>query len=153
VGDEVFGALESDGGDLLQEVDELEAVTLRLEKEVQAIRLIFDIDGICVGIVFQDELFEVKERSFVDGLLSGLHHGIPGIFCFYSLAFVALHGMNHKLNHKNLLQNRRCKNLFLNGELDFQSPGMRLGPYKTSIYQLHFSESLDPLYAEGQQFS
>lgn len=34
MGDEVFGALESDGGDLLQEVDELETVALRLEKEV-----------------------------------------------------------------------------------------------------------------------
>lgn len=106
-----------------------------------------------MGIVFEDELFEVKEGSFVNGLLSSLNHSIPGIFCFYTLAFVALHGMNHKFNHKNLLQNRRSKNLFLNGELDFQSPGVRLSPHKTSIYQLHLRQSLDLLYAESQQFS
>jgi len=58
-GDELLGFLASDRGDGAEKVDELFGMVPLRIKEIEAILRFFDIDGVFMGRMFQDQLFEI----------------------------------------------------------------------------------------------
>ena len=80
-GDELLGFLGADGGDGGEEVDEFVGVIALGIKEVEAVFGLADVDGVFVGGMFEDELFEIEEGSLVRDFLSDLDYGAPGVGC------------------------------------------------------------------------
>lgn len=78
-GDELAGLCFADGGDGGEEVDELLGVVSLAEEEVDARVDFFDVDGVFVGAVLEDELFEIEEGAFVWDFLADLDVGSPGV--------------------------------------------------------------------------
>jgi hypothetical protein len=68
VRDELLRGLVPNRYAVLKEVDELERVTLMGEEEVEAVSDLFDVDGLLLSIVLQDQLLEEVDRLLVINL-------------------------------------------------------------------------------------
>lgn len=75
--DKLWGCLDVDRDDALQEIKKLDGLVLVCEKEVDAVFGLFDVDSVAMCAVLEDELFEEKERSLVQDLLPDLYGGSP----------------------------------------------------------------------------
>jgi hypothetical protein len=88
-----------------------------------------------VGVVFEDELFEVEECSFVRDFLPDLDDCLPGVGCVGLRAVRTLLVGNDKFTLEGLLEDSGCECFFLDGEFDSDSTGVRFCPDKAGINQ------------------
>lgn len=84
--------------------------------------------------MFQDELFEVEESSFVRNLLTHLYDGSPCVGCKTLRTIWTLMVCNDVFNLKGLLEDGPLKRFLLDSNFDFDSPRMRFRPDKAGIY-------------------
>ena len=84
--------------------------------------------------MFQDELFEVEESSFVRDLLAHLDNGSPCVRCETFCTIRALVVCNDVFDLESLLQDGPLKRFLLDGDLDFDSPRVRFRPDKAGVY-------------------
>ncbi len=84
--------------------------------------------------MFQDELFEVQESSFVRDLLAHLYDGSPCVGCETLCTIWTLVVCNDVLYLKSLLEDGPLKRFLLNGDFHFDSSGMRFCPDEAGIY-------------------
>jgi hypothetical protein len=152
VGDQTFGCFESYGSDGLQEIDELECVGSVIEEKVETIWCFFDVGGVGVHVVFQDELFQKEECTFVVDLLTDLSDSVPCVLSSNTSAFVALLPQDDKLDDKDLLQDGSSENLFLDGQFHFETLAVWLSVNKAGVHQFHFVQSSNSLHAQREKF-
>jgi len=93
----------------LYEVDKLESVASVIEVEIDTVGHFANGEGVGVGRVLQDELFQEEERSLVIDLLSHLRDRSPGVFGLRSRASRALIRLHDVLDDERLLQDGRSK--------------------------------------------
>lgn len=67
-----------DGG---QKIDHLGGMLSTRVEKVETVLDFFDGDGVLVGAVLEDELFEVEEGTLVIDFLPNLDEGAPGVLC------------------------------------------------------------------------
>lgn len=84
--------------------------------------------------MFQDELFEVEEGSFVRDLLAHLYDGSPCVGRKTLCTIWALVVCNDVFNLEGLLEDGPLKRFLLNSDLHFDSPRMGFRPNKAGIY-------------------
>ena len=84
--------------------------------------------------MFQDELFEVQESSFVRDLLAHLHDGPPCVGCKTLCTIWTLVVCNDVFNLEGLLEDGPLKRFLLDSNFDFDSSRMGLRPNKAGIY-------------------
>ena len=84
--------------------------------------------------MFKDELFEVKERSFVRNLLADLYDGSPCIGCKTLRTIWTLVVCNDVFDLEGLLEDRPLIRFLLNSDFHFDSPRMGFRPDKTGVY-------------------
>ena len=84
--------------------------------------------------MFQDELFEVEESSFVGDLLAHLYDGSPCVGSKTLCTVWTLVVCNDVFNLEGLLEDGPLKRFLLNGDFDFDSPRVGFRPYKAGIY-------------------
>ena len=78
-GDQLLRFLAANGNDGAEEVDKLLRVIPLSVEEIQSILDLLDVERISMSGVFEDQLFEVEEGSFVRDFLSNLNDRPPGI--------------------------------------------------------------------------
>jgi len=78
-GDELFGLFALDGSDRVEKVEHLLGVSALEVEKVETVFDFTDVDGVFVSIVFENELFEVEEGSFVGDFLADLNTGAPSV--------------------------------------------------------------------------
>ena len=115
-------------------------VSLGVEK-VKAVFGFAYVDGVFVRRVFEDELFEVEEGSFMGDFLADLDDCAPGVGCEGFGAVGTLVIVHHVLHFKGLLQNCSLKSFLLNGDLDFYSSRMGLCPDEACINDADFGKA------------
>lgn len=121
------------------------------EEEIDTVWLLLDVQSVLMSIVLQDDLFQIEESSLVVNSLSGLNYGLPCVLGILSLTSLALLGGDNVLDLERLLQDGRGKHLsdpsegrgraaylFLDGELDFDTPRVGLGPDEAGIDEPDF---------------
>lgn len=82
-------------------------------EEVKAVFGLADVDGIAVGIMFEDQLFEVEESAFVGDLLADLHARTPGV-CGIGFRAVGTLVIGHNVLYlETLLENCAFERLHL----------------------------------------
>ena len=91
--------------------------------------------------MFQDELFEVEESSFVRDLLTHLYDGSPGVACKTLCTIWTLVVCNDIFDLKGLLQDRPLKSLLLDCDFDFYSSRVRFRPDEAGIYDPDFRKT------------
>lgn len=84
--------------------------------------------------MFQNELFEVEEGSFVGDLLAHLDDGSPCVRCEALCTIWTLVVCNDILDLEGLLENRPLKRLLLDSDFHFYSSRMRFRPDEARIY-------------------
>ena len=72
--------------------------------------------------VFQDELFEVEESSFMRDLLANLYDGSPSIGCETLCTIWTLVICNNVFDLERLLEDRPLKRFLLDGDFHFDPP-------------------------------
>lgn len=84
--------------------------------------------------MFEDELFEVEERSFVRNLLAHLYDGSPCIGCKTLRTIWTLVVCNDVFDLEGLLEDRPLIRFLLNSDFHFDSPRMGFRPDKAGVY-------------------
>ncbi len=79
--------------------------------KVQAITKRFDVCGLTVRIVLQNELLEPNEGAFMRHLLAKLDNGFPGQLRVHPGAVWTVLVAHHKLGDEDLLQDCVCEHL------------------------------------------
>jgi len=79
--------------------------------EVQPVFYLLDRDGIFMGIVLEDQLFQKQERSLVRNLLPYLKHSLPCVLCRKFGAVGALSVLNEILHLEHLFNDGVCEDL------------------------------------------
>mmetsp|Transcript_12425 Transcript_12425/g.31512 ORF Transcript_12425/g.31512 Transcript_12425/m.31512 type:complete len:207 (-) Transcript_12425:253-873(-) len=153
LGDQLLGSFVSYRKHLGQKVNKFHAMASVVEIKVQAVCFFLNSDDFLVGIVLQDQLFQVEERTLVIHLLSGLANCNPGMLCLRFLALGTHVCVDDIFDYKSLLQDSATIYLFLHCQLHFQAPAMGLCPHKASINQLHFVQTSQSLKAERQELA
>lgn len=82
-------------------------------EEVKTIFSLADVDGVAVGVVFKDQLFEVEKGAFVGDLLADLHTRTPGVCSVRFRAVGALVVGYDVLDLEALLENCAFKRLHI----------------------------------------
>lgn len=67
------------GSDTSQEIRHFDRMLLRREEEIESIFNFCYRDTVPIGVVLENELFEVQEGTFVVDFLSDLDHRSPGV--------------------------------------------------------------------------
>ena len=96
-------------------------------------------------------MLEIQESSFVVHSLPQLHLSPPCVRRISLLTVVALKVLNDELDLECLLKKRVHLHFFLNSQLDFYSPRVRLCPNKSRVEQFDSLEAFDVLEADGEQ--
>ena len=91
--------------------------------------------------VFQDELFEVEEGSFVRDFLTHLYNSSPCVGCETFRTIWTLVVCNDVFDLKGLLEDGSLKCFLLDSDLHFDSSRMRFRPYKAGVYDPNFREA------------
>ncbi len=86
-------------------------------------------------------------------LLTHLHHGPPRVLRRQNGAVGTLTILNHELDLKDLLQDRRREHLLLHRQLDSKTLAVRLGPDETSVDEPHLVETFELLETDGEELS
>lgn len=94
-------------------------------EEVETVFGLADVDGVAVGVVFEDQLFEIEEGAFVRDLLADLHARTPGICGVRFRAVGALVVGYDVLNLEALLENCTFERLCI---LSLRAMGERKPP-------------------------
>ena len=84
--------------------------------------------------MFQDELFEIEESSFVRNLLAHLYDGSPRVGCETLRTIRALVVRNYIFDLESLLENSALERFLLDSDFDFDSPRMGFRPDEAGIY-------------------
>lgn len=80
-------------------------------EEVQTVPYFLHGDGVFLGSVFENELFEEQEGAFVLDFLSDLDEGFPGVFGGESCAVWTLGILNEELDLEDLFKDRGSQDL------------------------------------------
>ena len=91
------------------------------EEEVYPVGNFFDVDRFFVGALFEDELFEVEEGSFVGHFLPYLNAGSPGVVCVALRTIGTLSVLLDEFYIEGLLQDCSLEGFLLYGNLHFDS--------------------------------
>lgn len=150
--DELFRRFRFDGSDSAEEFDHLQRMLLCRVEEIESILDFLDGNRVLVGVVLEDELFEIQESTLVVDLLSNLHECSPSVLRRQSSTFRTLRSGDGVFNLEDLLQNCRGEDLFLNRQFYPQSFRMRFGPDESSIDQSNLAQSLQLPQTDGEQF-
>jgi len=81
------------------------------KEEIQSILDFSDRNTIPIGVVFENELFDVEESTFVVDFLSDLNERSPGVLRSESGTFGTLSSLNNVFDFEDLLKNRRSEDL------------------------------------------
>lgn len=84
--------------------------------------------------MFEDELFEVEERSFVRDLLAYLYNCSPCVGCKTLCAVWTLMVCNDVFDLECLLEDGPLKRFLLDSNFHFDPPRVGFRPDKTGIY-------------------
>lgn len=84
--------------------------------------------------MFQDELFEVEESSFVRDFLAHLYDGSPCVGCKAFCTIWTLVVCDDVFNLEGLLEDGPLKRFLLNSDFHLDSPRMGFCPDKAGIY-------------------
>ena len=134
------------GNHTVQKANKCEGLTAIQEEEVNSIWLHLDPDGILLGIMLKNDLFQIEKRAFVFNLLPYLYHRLPLVDASgVATAHIALLVFYDELDNKLLLQDCIRKHLFLYYKSDFDTTGMRFSPPKSCVHELDLIETLESL--------
>lgn len=98
-------------GNVGQEIRHLDRVLLRRKEKIESVLDFGYRNTVAIGVVLEDELFEVKESTLVVDLLSDLDHRSPGVLRCQSSTFGALSTLNDVFDLEDLLENCRSEDL------------------------------------------
>ena len=152
-GYELLGFLGARGEDGGEEGEELVGVVALGEVEVETGVGFADVDGVFVGGVFEDELFEVEEGSFVGDFLADLDDGAPGVGCEGFGAVGTLVGVDDIFNFEGLFEDGTLEGFLLDLYLDFDAPGVRLRPDEAGVGEPYFGKTAELSQAEREKLS
>lgn len=140
-GDELLGGFCLEGNDSREEFTHADGMGSLGVVKVQAILGLLDVDGVLVSTVLEDELLKVEEGTLMRDLLPDLDHGLPSVGGHDLGAIFALHCADDVLNLKLLLKDGGGKNLLLDGQLDLDTPGVRLSPEESCVNQTNLVQT------------
>ena len=95
-----------------------------------------DVHTFLCRVVLYDQLLQKQECPFVVNSLSELNLCDPQVRSVGLLTVNALLISNNVFDNEALLQQSTIEDLLLDGQLDLDSLGVRLGPYKACIHKL-----------------
>ena len=151
LGNDFFRRLHTNRNNGGEEFNHTKSVLFASIKEIQTVSKFLDVDGVCMGTMLEDELFEKKKSSLVGDLLANLNDGFPGVLSSDTSAVLAMLIGDDVFDNKDLLENGSSKDLFLYGKLELDPAGMRLCPNETGIHQTNLAEAAKFLETEGEQ--
>ena len=153
VRDELFGSLDVDGDDGLEEVAEGHGVVPLGKEEVDTVVDFLDVDCVLVGAMLQNQLFQVQERPLMRHLLSDLYRRSPCVVGVALGAVWTLVVVLCELDLEALLHDGAFVDLRLHRDLDLYPPAVRLGPDEAGVDDSQLVESAQFSQAESEQFA
>jgi hypothetical protein len=124
-----------------EELDEFSRGSTGRKVEIEAVFDLANVGGFFMGMVFEDELFEVEECAFMGNLLTDLDYGFPGVegVCFCAVGTLLVG--HDEFAFKRLLKDGRGKCFFLNREFDSDAAGVGFCPDEASVDETDFVEA------------
>lgn len=139
--------------DTAEEIDKLLGMISCREEEIDTVVNFLDVDCITVGTVLEDQLLEVEESTLVLDLLANLDDGAPCVVCETLLTIRALLVGLDELDLEGLLENGALEGFLLDGDLQLDTAGVRLGPDEGGVDDADFVQTTELAKTEGQKFT
>lgn len=111
---------------LANELHQALGVGIVLELEVDAIMVFDNVNAFIVGTVSQNQLLQVQEGTLVGHTLAYLHLTGPRVGRVVLLAVITLLVLHDEFYLESLLEQGVGLDFFLDGQLEFDSPGVGL---------------------------
>lgn len=151
--DEMLRLLGEGWHDRFEKVDKRHGLILVGKVKVDAVPLLLDVDGVPMGLVLQDQLFEEQECALVCDLLADLDGRSPDVGRVRLGALAALL-VGDNIDHlETLLHEHAVGDRVLYCDLDLDSPRMGFCPDESGVCDADLAQVPQALEAERQQFS
>lgn len=112
-----------------------------------------DVDCVTVSTVLEDKLLEVEESTLVLNLLADLDDGAPCVVCETLLTIGALLVGLDELDLEGLLEDGALESFLLDGKLQLDTAGVRLGPDEGGVDDADFVQTTELAKTEGKKFT